>query len=118
AHIGQVHHDVFFSWTVVAQVVQPRRGAGAAPGGIDHQIGAERDVVAGATVDDPSACDAMVVGCRGQLHDVVCVEQRDVGDAAKSGADVFFQERPGREVGGKGRGGAGTRHQVPADVVM
>ena len=102
----------------IAQAVQPDGGAGGAPGGVDHQIGAQRGVFAGAAVDYPCAGDAMVVGGRGQRHDVVLVKQRHVGDVAHSPADVFLQEGPGREVSGERVGAAGAHHQVPAQVVV
>jgi hypothetical protein len=118
ARIGQVHRHVHLGWALVAQGGQPCRGAGAAPGGIEHQVRAQREVLACAAVDDSGAGDALAVRCCGQVHDVVLIEQRDVGDAAQSRADVLLEEGPGGEIRGERGGAAGAHHEVPAQLVV
>jgi hypothetical protein len=74
--------------------------------------------LAGATVEHSYAGDASAVGRHGQPDDVMVDEQRDIADGAKSRADVFLDEGPGREIGGERRGAAGAHHQVPTKVVV
>ena len=97
AGVLDIHRELFLSWRIVADLVEPDRGTAAPAGRVDDEIGGED--LATARGRQHAGTGDPVPGRRGdQARHVATIPDRDVAQGADPVADLAFQVRPALRV--------------------